>query len=351
MKIPTDEIRARPRPDCYLCGSKGQPLYHGLEDRLFGVPGKWNLAQCPNSDCGLIWQNPMPVEEDIGKAYRSYYTHQDAATQKTSLLRRLYQRAKQGYLAQKYGYYANDTSWLDRLMGLAFYCHPGRRADTDFEVFYLDAMKGGRLLEVGCGSGTMLKAMSERGWHAEGVDFDPNAVKNARLKGLAVHLGSLSDQGFPSNAFDAIVMSHVIEHVPDPYALLVECKRILKPGAILISVTPNTNSLGHRVFKINWRGLEPPRHLHLFNSRSSLKLAHNIGFKEAEVRTTIRDANGLMIASQSLYKRSLYQVVSYQMGSPKLWTRLWGRAMQFFEWFSLKFNRTIGEELVLIAKK
>ncbi len=347
MNTPTDKIHTRPCPDCLLCGGKGQSLHHDLEDRLFGVPGKWNLVQCPSRECGLIWQDPMPIEEDIGKAYRSYYTHQDAVTRKTSLLHRLYQRAKQGYLARKYGYYTNEASWFDRLMGMAFYCHPGRRADTDFEVFYLDAMKGGRLLEVGCGSGAMLKEMAEREWQVEGIDFDPNAVKNARQKGLTVHIGSLQTQSFPSNTFDAIVMSHVIEHVPDPHALLVECERILKPGAILVSVTPNTNSLGHRVYKTDWRGLEPPRHLHLFNSRSSLKLARNTGFKKAEVRTTIRDANGLMIASHSIYKMG-----SYQMGQSEIiWTRLWGRAMQLLEWLSLKFNRNFGEELVLKARK
>ena len=341
-----NSIRTEFLERCKLCGQQGRMLYEGLNDRLFGASGTWTQKICTNNDCGLVWLDPMPVEEDLGKAYSSYFTHQDIS-RNNSLALRLYQSAKHGYLALKYDYYRDETSWFSRLMGLAFYCHPGLRADVDFGTFYLDAHNGGRLLEVGCGSGRMLKAMAERGWSAEGVDFDPNAVTNARQKGLTVHLGSLADQHFPDNTFDAIVMSHVIEHVPDPLVLLLECQRILKSGAILISVTPNTSSFGHQVFRSSWLHLDPPRHLYLLNSRIFLKMAKSAGFTEANVLTTIRDANGLMIASRAIRNKT-----GYRMGQPEtVLTRLWGRGMQLVEWFLLKFNRNVGEELVLMARK
>jgi hypothetical protein len=66
------EIRSRPFPECSLCGTRGEPLYAGLTDRLFGAPGEWNLKCCSNSGCGLIWLDPMPLEDDIGKAYENY---------------------------------------------------------------------------------------------------------------------------------------------------------------------------------------------------------------------------------------------------------------------------------------
>src|SRR5208283_2932444 len=69
------EIRSFPCPKCYLCGADGEPLYAGLRDRLFNAPGEWGLKRCPNSECGLVWLDPMPLEEDIGIAYESYFTH------------------------------------------------------------------------------------------------------------------------------------------------------------------------------------------------------------------------------------------------------------------------------------
>lgn len=46
-----------------------------MRDRLFGAPATWSLSKCQNPGCGLVWLDPMPVEEDTGKAYERYYTH------------------------------------------------------------------------------------------------------------------------------------------------------------------------------------------------------------------------------------------------------------------------------------
>ena len=46
-------------PVCLLCGSRGQPLYESLSDRMFDAPGAWGYLQCPA--CGLVWLNPRPV--------------------------------------------------------------------------------------------------------------------------------------------------------------------------------------------------------------------------------------------------------------------------------------------------
>ena len=59
---------------CLLCRAAGTTLYEGLEDRLFGVSGRFNFSQCPQ--CGFVWLNPRPIQEDISKCYASYYTHE-----------------------------------------------------------------------------------------------------------------------------------------------------------------------------------------------------------------------------------------------------------------------------------
>ena len=265
MRAQQNEIRARPCPECYLCGAPGIPLYRALLDRLFGVPGQWNLKKCPSKGCGLIWLDPMPLEEDIGKAYQSYYTHQDTVRIPDTWPRRAYQTVKEGYLANRYGYRKEALPAWKRLLGLLIYLHPGRRAVLDFSAMYLPIRPGGCLLEIGCGSGGMLKQMQELGWDVEGVDFDSVAVAKAREKGLEVHLGTLEDQDYANDRFDAVVMIHLIEHVYEPSRLMRECHRILKPGGRLVVVTPNNESWGHEMFRSCWRGLEPPRHLHIFN--------------------------------------------------------------------------------------
>jgi 2-polyprenyl-3-methyl-5-hydroxy-6-metoxy-1,4-benzoquinol methylase len=346
MKIKDSQIRTRENPQCAICGTKGEILYEYLRDRLFGAPGEWNLNKCANPNCGLLWLNPMPVEEDLSKAYSTYYTHQDPGIPAPTPLRRAYRRMKAGYLAGKYGYELHTISPLFKFLGVLFYLSPGRRAKLDASVFYLPALSEGRLLEVGCGRGATLKEMADLGWRVEGVDFDANSVRNARSKGLTVHHGDLIGQKYEDNIFDAIVMSHVIEHVPNPLEVLQESFRVLKPGGTLVVLTPNTSSLGHWMYGSNWRGLEPPRHLHLFNSMSLTQLASLANFDDVSCRSSVR-AKKIFLQSRICAREGnidLEKGVSITL-------RVWAEMMELLESIIKVFFSNVGEELKLIGKK
>lgn len=344
-------IRSIPTPLCICCQSRGTYLYRNLKDRLFDVAGEWHFKKCNNKQCGLIWQDPMPIEKDLHLAYKTYYTHQDTKLTKPNvikkLLRNFFAHIKQGYLANKYGYLKNETCLFVKLIGFFLYIDPGRRSWVDSEVFYLPVKKDGKLLEIGFGSGEMLNNMQLKGWSVQGIDFDPNAVKNAKSKGLNVSLGSLTEQSYRDNSFDAIVMSHVLEHVHQPVEFIKECLRLLKSDGRLISITPNSESLAHLIFKENWRGLEPPRHINLLNSKNALKLLKQSGFSKIKVDTNIRGANGVMIASRYLKNENAYKMDFFV----PLKLRLLGVLFQYTEWFLMKFHKSLGEELLIIAKK
>lgn len=344
-----DQIRSLPCPACYLCGSAGERLYENLKDRLFGAPGTWNLKRCSNRVCGLLWLDPMPAEEDIGKAYRNYFTHNEMGSVRKSWLKRVFGVAKKGYWARKYGYNKDVVGRWPELLGMAIELYPGRRAELDFTVMYLPSHPNGQLLDVGCGSGQALQNMAELGWRVKGVDFDPQAVAIAQKKGLEVRVGNLTAQGYPSGSFDAITMSHVIEHVHDPLSLLRECRRILKPGGQLVIVTPNSRSWGHQKYAVSWMHLDPPRHLHIFNSQALCRLVEMAGFKLVSLCTTIRDTNGLFVGSRSI-QRTGGHVMDGQSRSGRL-RLIWGRSMQFAEWVLLKLKPAIGEEVALIGQR
>src|SRR5688500_6917615 len=70
-------IGTRPVPNCCMCGGTGIPLYQNLRDHWFGAAGEWHLQRCPNRHCRLLWLDPMSTEDEIGKAYLSYYTHNE----------------------------------------------------------------------------------------------------------------------------------------------------------------------------------------------------------------------------------------------------------------------------------
>ena len=345
-------ITTEARPECGLCKGHGEVIYRDLEDRLFDATGHWTLKQCSGSGCGLIWLDPMPTKKDIGKAYLNYYTHEDENIQKPKKrggvvrrLKRAFSMARnKGYLALKYGA-VNGASSLTKLAGLYAYLQPILKSTLDFDAMYLRIRSGAKLLEIGCGSGRQLEIFRKLGWQAEGLDLDPKAVEIASARGLTIHFGSLEEQHFLGRSFDAVVSSHVIEHVHDPVGLLRECGRILRLDGKLVIITPNTSSWGHMWFRSHWLALDPPRHLHLFNSISLRRAAEEAGLKVLRLTSTVRDADGLFRASRDIQrtKRHVWGI-RHSLG-----LRRWSRALQWAEWLLLQVGLDRGEELMMIC--
>jgi 2-polyprenyl-3-methyl-5-hydroxy-6-metoxy-1,4-benzoquinol methylase len=335
-------------PTCHVCGSEGVVAYQGLTDRLFGVPGAWNLKKCEAAGCGTYWLDPMPVEEDLAKLYANYYTHGDRAeSEVVSPLRGLWEEAGSSYLHAKYGYKAVRPSALKRLADTMVRLNPAWSSNLDFSVFYLPAKPGGRLLEVGCGAGAMLDTMASKGWQVVGVDFDARAVEAVRSKGRTVYHGGVEEQNFRTESFDAVVMNHVIEHVHDPRGLIDECRRILRKDGSLVVITPNPTGNLHRIYGKDWRGLEPPRHLYLFSLTSLSRLASNVGFSAVEGRTTVHGAPYVWLASHELRKHGVHV-----MGAPpQTRHRLFAQFVAFgLGLLNVAFPNH-GEEVVLLCKK
>ena len=264
-----DTIRVRSCPTCYLCGAVGTLLHENLTDRLYCAPGTWNFKCCSNTACGLVWLDPMPIESDIGEAYKNYYTH---APQTANTKSSLTERAKAGLIGVYEFLWRFTPIYAER---------------QKLELMYLGGLPPGRVLEVGCGDGRNLAGLRARGWDVQGVEVDKNAAMHASATyGVPVFCGAFNQAGFRDQAFDAVVMNHVIEHVHDPVGLLRESRRVLKRGGHLVAITPNTNGWGHARFGTSWRGLEPPRHLFLFSQRSLEQIARTCDFRQVNTWTT-----------------------------------------------------------------
>jgi 2-polyprenyl-3-methyl-5-hydroxy-6-metoxy-1,4-benzoquinol methylase len=210
-------------------------------------------------------------------------------------------------------------------------------------------LSGGRFLEIGCGSGAILKLMNELGWNAEGMETDPAAVTNARSRGLNVRQQDILTADLPPNYYDAAAMNHVVEHLEKPEETLRAILRTLKPGGRLVITTPNAGSFGHALFGAKWYALEPPRHLLLFDVRNLKNLLLKSGFAEAMSFTTSRGASNNVVASLSIMARG-----RHTPGAASFPKRLAFRAAEVFdslEWLALQSFRDCGEELVVIGTK
>lgn len=338
--IPADNLPpgALARPDCPLCRAAGTIIYEGLADRIFGAPGLWTMRRCPAATCGTLWLDPRPSEDDLAAAYAQYYTHRAPPEPPDHFLRRVIAWVREGYYGVRFGYPVAGPASLKKVLGLLAYVLPAHRDRLDMRIMFLPAIRGGRLLDVGCGSGAALAIMRSMGWQVEGVDLDPRAVEVAHRLGIDARVGTVESQRYPDASFDAIMMSHLIEHVLDPASVIAECHRILRPGGRLGITTPNAESRGHGQFRERWRGLEPPRHVQIFTARSLTCLAKQAGFQAERLATSPRLA--AMIHRESLDPHS--GSVPRAPSSAERWFSF----MSYVGWFA---DPASGEELALVA--
>jgi 2-polyprenyl-3-methyl-5-hydroxy-6-metoxy-1,4-benzoquinol methylase len=287
---------------CPVCGADNrQALHHNLTDTVFFCsPGSWSLYRCQK--CGDAYLNPRPTLASIAKAYQTYYTH--AAIGEEPLpkgrLGRFRRALKNGYLNARYGYnLAPALTWGRWIMVLFL----PLRCSVDRAFRHLPLKKpGARLLDIGCGNGAFVREACTWGWNAEGMDPDPNAAAAGQKAGVRITTGALPQTDFPGASFDAITMSHSIEHLHDPVACLKEAHRILRPGGSIWIATPNLNSMGHHLFGKNWRGLEPPRHLVLFTAESLAEGLRLAGFEQIQMVRSNFNARWYFTSSYRLEK-------------------------------------------------
>ena len=343
-------IRALPADLCPSCGLVGAVLYPALTDRLFGAPGLLNIRRCGSRACGAVWLDPQPIDDDVPKLYERYYTHESGDDVDPNLGSGSRRQARRAILREVFGYTQHYPSEPLSLSAYVYSRSALQRDRAGRYVLWLKAVPDGRLLDFGCGSGNFMRRMSRLGWNVVGYEPDPKAAATAQATlGLPVVSGDSADGACHGDPFDAIVLNHVVEHLPRPEETLRDLAKALKPRGQLVVVTPNFDSLGRVYFGSNWRGLEPPRHLRIYRSRSLRACAVAGGYEIDRIFSVAASAPWMWLQGLAL-KGGGHDIALKQQRMP---TRLgWATARGFeaVEQIALTVG-SFGEEIVVSGRR
>lgn len=267
--------------DCPICKSPLDRSHELTEDKVYGIEGRWNFAQCSNPQCGALFLRHDLTDEELDGFYQTYSTHSPPVIDSHGL-KALYRGALKQIWHDCLGYPAAQRGAaraLGKILGrVSFF-----REEALARVFWLRHRPGGTLIEVGFGNAQGMVILREAGWQVRGTEMDDSCVSQARSLGLNAIKGNFADGLFQPSSVDAIVGSHVIEHVPDHRAFLLEARRVLRPGGNLVLRTPNAASRDARRYGPSWRGLEPPRHLSIHTPGSLASLAKACGYDNVQI--------------------------------------------------------------------
>jgi 2-polyprenyl-3-methyl-5-hydroxy-6-metoxy-1,4-benzoquinol methylase len=229
--------------DCPVgCGATDGFVLSG-HDRLHGMPGDFRVVKC--SRCGLMRTDPRPTAEAMSRYYPDDYGP---------------------YLSTRIVDEGEDRrpQWRRRASRLT-------QIVTNTNADRIPPMPVGRLLEIGCASGSYLHKMAKAGWSVEGMELSRLAAERAQLFGHRVHVGSVESAPEPPRRFDLIVGWMVLEHLRDPVHALRRLHDWTNPGGWLVASVPNAGCWEFEIFKSAWFALQVPNHL-WHPTRETLKM-------------------------------------------------------------------------------
>lgn len=145
---------------------------------------------------------------------------------------------------------------------------------------------GSRVLDLGAGDGRLAAALAQNGHRVTAVEPFREVPQASDLTVLRERVDGVD---LPADSFDAAVLWHVLEHLPEPLAVLERVRRWLVPGGRLLVGVPNLASVQASLGGERWFHLDPERHLVHFTPQGLLALLGGAGFADVWRRPVLLD--------------------------------------------------------------
>lgn len=238
---------------------------------MYGLKDEFEYLECQSCGCLQLLAFPENIAKYYPEDFYAYKQQPGKQYQPPTLLRRMLRRARAKYLLTGTGvlgkiihhftgdYFGNSYDWRwFRETGVS-----------------LDAA----ILDIGCGSGKLLRAMEESGFsRLSGID--PYIENNITHGPINIYKQSLDKL---DGAFDLLMLHHSFEHMPDPALTLKQMNSVLKPGGHAIIRVPLAASYAWKKYGTYWVQLDAPRHAFLHTPKSIAILAKLSGFELTDV--------------------------------------------------------------------
>ncbi len=266
---------------CRVCGNTHENRLHTFQEKFFGLGDEFEYTEC--GACGSL--SIVTVPENVERYYpESYYAYTVQPYNRFS-----------GYLkGVRDRYYLNGAGVIGRLLS----CQR-REAPNYIEWLRNLALPfGSSILDVGCGSGTLIINLQDAGFQATGIDaYISKPVTYAN--GVRVLKQSLQET---DGRYDCIMLHHCLEHMPAPREALMHVHRLLEPGGKALVRIPVAGNYAWRTYGRNWFQLDAPRHFVILSERGLCSMAGDMGYK---VRKIIYDSTASQFWASEQYVKGI----------------------------------------------
>jgi SAM-dependent methyltransferase len=270
---PVDFIKDQARDDehaCPVCGANGKLHYRNVRDKIDVYnTGSYDYFRCINRKCKALWLSHLPEHDPYKFIFGNYATNGNTDLSGAA-----------GSPKQKF-----PVSIVLKIMkkGLQWLKIDKKRASYD--LYQLDKVPPGNLLEIGSGNGKRLVRLRELGWHVVGQENDDDLLRRLQEKNIRTVKGRAGLDSLEQCQFDIVLLTHAVAKACDYKSLLSVCHRLLKPGGKVCLTTPNMNAINHKIFGKYWFGIDAPRQAVIFNAHALKRMLTETGYADILLET------------------------------------------------------------------
>ena len=255
--------------DCYTVlfeSNMGKSDFHQGIESVYMLPGDKYGRHVECQRCHLVYVNPIIREEKINNDY-SQMNSIDATIVRGSRLRAAKSQVR---MINKY---INGTSFLD----------------------------------IGCGEGFFPSTAASAGYSTKGIEISQAAAAYAEREfGLDIEARAFEELQLPGNYFDVVTLWQVLEHLPHPLEILKEAHRILKPGGLIATSTPNIEGIPSRILRRKWWNIRKI-HINQFSTKTLTYILQNAGFRNISSSSYTESISLLMLLIPILRHLKIYE--------------------------------------------
>lgn len=242
---------------CRICSSKNIWKFK-VKEMMFGTREEFDYFQCNTCGCIQILKYPANISEYYPDNYYSYHINNE---------NNFFKKIKQ----LRDNHYLGDSSILGKILAALY----GMPSFLEW-VKSSGTTRDSAILEVGCGSGELLRRMHDVGFNNL-LGVDPHIKQDEYISN---NFRILKKSIFEINEkFDFVMLHHTLEHLQDQIKTLEKIYKILNDGAKLLIRIPIAGTLAWRKYGSNWVQLDAPRHFYLHTVQSLGHLAEKTGFE------------------------------------------------------------------------
>lgn len=270
--------------DCRICLNKITEKPLQVKEMMFGTGKFYSYLKCSFCGCLQIDHPEKNIENLYPSSYYSFNTYNISGI--TKKIKRLVLRYS---VADSLGY----RLFLNFLFAV-------KRRDVGAQVLKGRISRNSVLLDVGCGDGGLVDALSWCGYkNLTGIDPYLNTdVNNGNYQLLKKSIEEFEGE----ELFDIIMLHHSFEHVENPFEIMLHIKRLLKRDGLCIIRIPVADSYAFEHYKENWVQLDAPRHTFLHTNKSIEIIASKYNLK---IDSIVDDSQEFQFIGSEQYKKGI----------------------------------------------